>query len=259
MSLFEKSSNADLETSQSGKTPRLRTPDAPVEQQARNSSRSHSVPPHRRTAGHGRGIRRLVPLVPTALMVCSTVLIGSASASPAAGARGSSEHTAGRPQVDRTLARLVLSPAQASIRAGGSLAYSAMGHDAAGHDLGHVTARTSFSIRPDGSCAGASCTATKPGRHTVTGTVHQGHRAISATAALQVEPSRPPGRAHTPPGAVLKPPDRAHAPPDRVLTRSGCAHAPPGGAPTVARPAGAQPGSGVHSLRRKCDLHCYGL
>jgi hypothetical protein len=92
--------------------------------------------------------------------------------------------------VDRTLARLVLSPAQASIRAGGSLAYSAMGHDAAGHDLGHVTARTSFSIRPDGSCAGASCTATKPGRHTVTGTVHQGHRAISATAALQVGPSR---------------------------------------------------------------------
>src|SRR6266511_1148300 len=199
MSLFEESSNADLETSQSGKTPRLRTPDAPIEQQARNSSRSHSVPPHRRTAGHGRGIRRLVPLVLTALMVCSTVLIGPASASPNAGVGKSSEHTAGRPQGNRTLARLVLSPARASIRAGASQTYTATGYDAASHDLGDLTAQTSFSIHPDGSCAGASCTATKPGRHMITGTVSQGHRAISATAALEVvfppgpvEPSRRP-------------------------------------------------------------------
>ncbi len=93
--------------------------------------------------------------------------------------------------MDRTLTRLVLSPAQASIRAGASLAYTAMGYDAAGHGVGDVTAQTTFSIHPDGSCTGTSCTATKPGQHTISGVVQLGNRVISDTATLQVV--APPG------------------------------------------------------------------
>ncbi|MDP9074786.1 MAG: hypothetical protein M3N98_11545, partial [Actinomycetota bacterium] len=69
------------------------------------------------------------------------------------------------------LTRLVLSPASASIVAGGSQAYTAEGFDAAGHDLGDETSATTFTIVPsDGTCTSA-CTATAAGAHTVTGTV----------------------------------------------------------------------------------------
>lgn len=188
MSLSEEYPNTDLEMSKSGKAPRPQPPDAPINQLAKNSSRRQPIPPHRPTAGHGRGrIRpRLIPLALTALMVCSVVLTSPASASSAAGKRRSSDQIVGRPQPNRALARLVLSPAWASIRASARQYYHAEGYDAAGHDLGDLTAQTSFSIHPDGSCAGASCTATKTGRHTITGAVHQGHRAISAMAALEV-------------------------------------------------------------------------
>src|SRR6266487_3426103 len=130
---------------------------------------------------------RLLPLVLTALMVLSAILTDPA----AAGASRGSEPTAGRPPLNRALARLVLSPAQASIRSGASQAYTATGYDAAGHELGDATTQTSFSINQDGSCTGASCMATKGGRHTITGTVHLGNRVISDTATLQVVP---PGR-----------------------------------------------------------------
>jgi hypothetical protein len=197
MSHSDEYPNTDLETSQSGKAPRLRTPDAQVEQQARNPSPRQPASPYHRTAGRCVGMRpRLLPLALTVLMVFSAILTGPASASPAAGKRGSSQHTAGRPQPNRALARLVLSPARASIRAGASQTYTATGYDAAGHKLGNVTTKASFSIRPDGSCTGAHCTATKPGRHTITGTVAVGHRGISGTAGLEVvvppEPVAPP-------------------------------------------------------------------
>ena len=68
------------------------------------------------------------------------------------------------------LDHLALSPASASIGAGSSQVYTATGLDQYGNSLGNVTAATTFSIGPDGSCTAASCTATLPGPHTVTGT-----------------------------------------------------------------------------------------
>jgi hypothetical protein len=67
------------------------------------------------------------------------------------------------------LDRIVISPASATISAGGSQAYTAEGFDAANNSLGDVTSSTTFSISPDGSCTGSACTATIGGPHTVTG------------------------------------------------------------------------------------------
>jgi parallel beta-helix repeat protein len=81
------------------------------------------------------------------------------------------------------LDRIVLSPAAASIPAGGSQAYTAEAFDASNNSLGDVTATTAFSIAPNGSCSGSVCTATTGGTHTVTGT-NQGR---TATASLTVD------------------------------------------------------------------------
>ena len=81
------------------------------------------------------------------------------------------------------LDHLVLSPA-ATIAAGSSHAFTARGRDAYGNDLGDLTASTTFTIFPDGSCAGASCGATTAGPHTVTGT----NGAATDSAGLQVVP-----------------------------------------------------------------------
>jgi len=83
------------------------------------------------------------------------------------------------------LDHLVLSPASATITAGRSQAYTAEGFDASNNSLGDVTASTTFSISPNGSCTGASCTATVTGPHTVTGT----NAGKTGTASLQVDPS----------------------------------------------------------------------
>src|SRR5215203_4902500 len=114
MSQAEEYPNTDPVTSQSGKARRFWTPDAAFEQQARSPSPRQPGPPHRRTASQRL---RLLPLALTALMVFGAVLAGPASASPAAGKGGSSEETAKKSQENRALARLVLSPAGASIRA----------------------------------------------------------------------------------------------------------------------------------------------
>jgi len=68
------------------------------------------------------------------------------------------------------LDHLVLAPASASIAPGGSQAYTAAGSDQYGNSIGDVTSSTTFSISPNGSCTGASCTATQSGAHTVTAT-----------------------------------------------------------------------------------------
>jgi hypothetical protein len=68
------------------------------------------------------------------------------------------------------LDHLVLSPASSSITAGASQSYTATGFDLYGNSLGDVTGATTFSIAPNGSCSGATCTATVAGTHTVTGT-----------------------------------------------------------------------------------------
>src|SRR5947208_13989771 len=83
------------------------------------------------------------------------------------------------------LDHLVLSPASGSITAGGSQAYTAQGRDRFENSLGDVTAATTFSIAPDGSCTGASCTASASGTHTVTGS----DGGATGTAGLQVNPA----------------------------------------------------------------------
>ncbi len=80
------------------------------------------------------------------------------------------------------LASIALAPAQATIMSGGQQAYTAEGYDASGHDLGSVTATTTFSIDGSGSCTGATCTATDIGVRTVTAQ----NGAITATAELNV-------------------------------------------------------------------------
>ena len=54
--------------------------------------------------------------------------------------------------------------------AGTSQNYTATGFDQFGNSLGDVTADTTFSISPDGSCSANSCSSTVAGAHTVTGT-----------------------------------------------------------------------------------------
>jgi hypothetical protein len=85
------------------------------------------------------------------------------------------------------LDRLVLDPANSSIGAGGAQRYSARGFDRLGNELGDFTAKTVFSIQPSGSCARASCTPAKAGKHTVTGTVSGAN--VSADASLHVRPA----------------------------------------------------------------------
>ena len=80
---------------------------------------------------------------------------------------------------------LVLSPSTAAVATGTAQAYTATGVDQSGNSLGDVTASTTFTIAPDGSCTGASCTATTSGPHTVTGT----DGTASGTAALTVTPT----------------------------------------------------------------------
>ena len=69
-----------------------------------------------------------------------------------------------------SLDHLAISPATASIKPGASQTYAAEGFSSTGADLGDVTASTTFTISPDGTCQGSACTATTPGSHTVTGT-----------------------------------------------------------------------------------------
>ena len=81
-----------------------------------------------------------------------------------------------------SLDHITISPASATIGPGGSQAYTAEAFDAQNNSLGDVTATTTFTIAPNGSCTGATCTASAAGAHTVTGT----HSGKSATATLQV-------------------------------------------------------------------------
>jgi hypothetical protein len=87
------------------------------------------------------------------------------------------------------LDHIVISPVSATIAAGGSQAYAAQGFDASNNSLGDVTAFTTFSIAPDGSCTGASCTATSAGAHTVTGN----DSGKTSTASLSVNFVKNPG------------------------------------------------------------------
>jgi hypothetical protein len=87
------------------------------------------------------------------------------------------------------LDHIVIRPATASINSGGSQTYTAEGFDAANNSLGDVTAATTFTIAPDGSCTGTTCTASTGGPHTVTG--NNGGK--TATASLNVSYVKNPG------------------------------------------------------------------
>ena len=77
---------------------------------------------------------------------------------------------------------IVLSPGSASIVAGGSQSYTVQAYDSANNSLGDVTSASSYGISPDGSCTGASCTATVSGAHTVTAT----YSSKTASSSLSV-------------------------------------------------------------------------
>ena len=80
------------------------------------------------------------------------------------------------------LDHLVLTPSSGAIGAGSSQGYTAEGFDAFGNSYGDVTASTTFTISPDGSCTATNCTATVAGPHTVTGT----YSGKTGTASLTV-------------------------------------------------------------------------
>jgi hypothetical protein len=81
-----------------------------------------------------------------------------------------------------SLDHIGISPSSSTIIAGGSQSYTVTAYDSSNNSLGDVTGTTTFSISPDGSCTGATCTATTPGPHTVTG--NDGGK--TAIASLQV-------------------------------------------------------------------------
>jgi PKD repeat protein len=83
---------------------------------------------------------------------------------------------------------IIVSPPNATIEPGGSRSYTAEAFDTDGGSMGDVTVDTDFSIEPDGSCKDNTCTANKPGTHTVTGT----YRGDSDHATLTVEDEAPP-------------------------------------------------------------------
>jgi streptogramin lyase len=72
--------------------------------------------------------------------------------------------------IPASLDHLGLRPATTTVAPGGSKTYSAEGFDVYGNDIGDVTSAAQFSVSPDGSCTGATCTIPTKGTHTVTGT-----------------------------------------------------------------------------------------
>ena len=112
--------------------------------------------------------------------VCTATIAGAHTVT---GANGASSNDASLSVIAGGVDHLTLSPASASISAGGSKAYTAVGFDQYDNSIGDVTAGTTFSIAPDGSCNAATCTASAVGAHTVTGT----NSGKSGTASLQVD------------------------------------------------------------------------
>ncbi len=83
------------------------------------------------------------------------------------------------------LDHIVISPSSVSITAGESQAFTTEAFDRYNNSLGDVTGMTTFTISPDGSCTGASCTASAAGAHTVTGS----YDGKTVQASLQVNPA----------------------------------------------------------------------
>jgi hypothetical protein len=92
--------------------------------------------------------------------------------------------------------------ANGAATAGAPHSYRAFASDATGKPLGEVTSRTTFSIGPDGSCSGATCTTTRAGRHLVTGSALVSGRAVTGSLAVDVAPGRLTRLVVDPPGVV---------------------------------------------------------
>src|SRR6185312_12938340 len=89
-------------------------------------------------------------------------------------------------QIDpAALDHITISPSSATISAGDTQAYTAEAFDVYNNSKGDVTALTSFSITPDGTCFSNSCGSTVSGDHTVTGTFS----GKSDDADLQIDPA----------------------------------------------------------------------
>jgi hypothetical protein len=92
---------------------------------------------------------------------------------------------------------LVLSPSNATMAAGMSTTYTAVGSDQYDNGTGDVTSATTFAISGDGSCTGATCTTTVPGDHTITGTNGSAigtttlHATVGALDHLVLSPDHP--------------------------------------------------------------------
>jgi hypothetical protein len=83
------------------------------------------------------------------------------------------------------VATLTIAPTSTTITAGGSATYTATATDQYGNSIGDVTAATAFGVAPDGTCSGVTCTATRAGSHTVTGT----NNGKTGTATLTIGPA----------------------------------------------------------------------
>ncbi len=90
--------------------------------------------------------------------------------------------------VNAVLDHITVSPTQATVIAGTSQAFTVEGYDSSGTDLGDLTVDAAFSIQDSsGSCAGATCTDTVAGAHTVTAVV--AGKSASATLSVRSGPA----------------------------------------------------------------------
>jgi hypothetical protein len=100
--------------------------------------------------------------------------------------------------VEPLVQRLELQPNPATILLGQSQDYVVKGFAAKNSpvDLAQLTAKPVLELDQGGTCTGATCTPTKPGRHTVTVSLTQHGRApVTATAVLHAEPEVKPSTA----------------------------------------------------------------
>jgi len=115
------------------------------------------------------------------------------------GAAGNATATATLNVTGAGLDHITIAPTSASISAGGSQSYTTEAFDQYGNDLGSATSASSFTIAPDGSCTGATCTASVAGSHTVTAS----DAAKTASASLSVTPGAPSALTITPASASV--------------------------------------------------------
>ena len=117
---------------------------------------------------------------------CTATIAGAHTVS---GTDGGKTGTASLQVNPGPLDHIAINPSSATIVAGTSQPFTVQGFDAVNNSLGDVTSASSFSIAPDGSCSGSSCSATAGGPHTVTAA----DAGKTSSASVQVNLVRNPG------------------------------------------------------------------